>query len=79
MFLVVLPVYSIALLFYFSNSICVCSYPDLKNLIVLLAHPANCICIELDPKKKCFATRSADALISLWHLEELICIMTLSR
>lgn len=55
------------------------SYPDLKLQHTLNAHPANCICIEFDPKGKYFATGSADALVSIWDVAELACIRTLSR
>lgn len=55
------------------------SYPDLRSQHVLNAHPANCICIEFDPKGQYFATGSADALVSLWDLSELVCVRTLSR
>ena len=55
------------------------SYPDLKLQHTLNAHPANCICIEFDPKGKYFATGSADALVSIWDVAELACVRTLSR
>ena len=56
-----------------------CSYPELKTQHVLNAHPANCICIEFDPKGRYFATGSADALVSIWDLDEFVCVRTLSR
>uniref|UniRef100_A0A8W8IJ87 THO complex subunit 3 n=1 Tax=Magallana gigas TaxID=29159 RepID=A0A8W8IJ87_MAGGI len=61
------------------GSINILSYPDLKLQHTLNAHPANCICIEFDPKGKYFATGSADALVSIWDVAELACIRTLSR
>ncbi|XP_071793248.1 THO complex subunit 3-like [Asterias amurensis] len=69
-------------LFFLTNGhgcINVLSYPDLKSLHVLNAHPANCICIEFDPTGKYFATGSADALASLWDVEELVCLRTFAR
>ncbi|XP_062620543.1 THO complex subunit 3-like, partial [Saccostrea cucullata] len=54
-------------------------YTDLKLQHTLNAHPANCICIEFDPKGKYFATGSADALVSIWDVAELACVRTLSR
>lgn len=54
------------------------TFPDLKLHHTLNAHPANCICIEFDPKGKYFATGSADALISIWDVAELACIRTFS-
>jgi THO complex subunit 3 len=61
------------------GSIHILSYPDLKQQYVLSAHPANCICIEFDPVGRYFATGSADALVSLWDVRELVCVRTLSR
>lgn len=55
------------------------SYPDLKLQHVLNAHPANCICIEFDPTGHYFATGSADALVSLWDLYDLVCVRTFAR
>lgn len=57
----------------------VLSYPELKQLHTINAHPANCICIKFDPTGKYFATGSADALVSLWDLSELACVRTFSR
>ena len=61
------------------GSIHILSYPELKVQYVLNAHPANCICIEFDPTGKYFATGSADALVSLWDVSELVCLRTLTR
>ena len=55
------------------------SYPDLKLQYVLNAHPANCICIEFDPTGTYFATGSADALVSLWDVDQLVCVRTFAR
>ncbi|XP_076465754.1 THO complex subunit 3-like isoform X1 [Babylonia areolata] len=62
-----------------AGSIHIFSYPDLKLQHVLNAHPANCICIEFDPAGHYFATGSADALVSLWDLNDLVCIRTFAR
>ncbi|KAK6178035.1 hypothetical protein SNE40_012874 [Patella caerulea] len=61
------------------GTINILSYPALKPLHSLTAHPANCICIEFDPVGTYFATGSADALVSLWDLSELVCVRTFSR
>ncbi|XP_002734008.1 THO complex subunit 3-like [Saccoglossus kowalevskii] len=69
-------------LFFLTNGhgcINILSYPELKPLQTLNAHPANCICIEFDPTGKYFATGSADALVSLWNVDELVCVKTFSR
>ncbi|XP_054766090.1 THO complex subunit 3-like [Lytechinus pictus] len=69
-------------LFFLTNGhghINILSFPDLKPLQELSAHPANCICIEFDPTGRYFATGSADALVSLWDVAELVCVRTFSR
>ncbi|KAI0238804.1 THO complex subunit 3 [Lamellibrachia satsuma] len=55
------------------------SYPELKLEYILNAHPANCICIEFDKRGRYFATGSADAVMSLWDVRELVCVRTFSR
>lgn len=55
------------------------SYPELKPIQSINAHPSNCICIKFDPTGKYFATGSADALVSLWDVEELVCVRCFSR
>lgn len=57
----------------------VASYPELKPIQSINAHPSNCICIKFDPTGKYFATGSADALVSLWNVEELVCVRCFSR
>ncbi|MBZ3879350.1 THO complex subunit 3 [Sciurus carolinensis] len=49
------------------------NYPELKPVQSINAHPSNCICFEFDPVGKYFATGSADALVSLWDVDELVC------
>ena len=69
-------------LFFLTNGhgcINILSYPELKSIQTLNAHPANCICIKFDPKGKYFATGSADALVSLWNLDELCCVRCFSK
>ena len=58
---------------------CLFSYPELKLEYILNAHPANCICIEFDKRGRYFATGSADAVMSLWDVSELVCTCTFSR
>uniref|UniRef100_A0A4W3JXN7 THO complex 3 n=1 Tax=Callorhinchus milii TaxID=7868 RepID=A0A4W3JXN7_CALMI len=55
------------------------SYPELKPIQSINAHPSNCICIKFDPTGKYFATGSADALVSLWSVDELVCVRCFSR
>ena len=55
------------------------SYPELELQHILNAHPGTCICIEFDPVGKYFATGSADALVSLWDVDELACKKIFTR
>ncbi|XP_046661908.1 LOW QUALITY PROTEIN: THO complex subunit 3 [Homalodisca vitripennis] len=69
-------------LFFLTNGqgcIHILSYPELELQHVLKAHPGTCICIEFDPTGRYFATGSADALVSLWDVDELACVRTFSR
>lgn len=69
-------------LFFLTNGqgcIHILSYPELQVQHVLNAHPGTCICIEFDPTGKYFATGSADALVSLWDVEELACKRVFTR
>lgn len=54
-------------------------YPDMKNARTLQAHTGNIFCIEFDPTGKYFAVGSADALVSLWDVDELVCVRTFGR
>ena len=54
-------------------------FSQLNNLYYGQAHPGNCICIEFDPTGSYFAVGSADALVSLWDVNELACLHTFSR
>ena len=55
------------------------SYPSLEVQHDIVAHPANCICIEFDPTGRHFAVGSADALLSVWDAQQLMCRHTVSR
>ncbi|XP_034837365.1 THO complex subunit 3 isoform X2 [Maniola hyperantus] len=69
-------------LFFLTNGLgCVhiLTYPTLELQTVLKAHPGTCICIEHDPTGRYFATGSADALVSLWDVNELACLRVFSR
>jgi THO complex subunit 3 len=69
-------------LFFLTNGqgcVHILSYPELKRQHILKAHPGTCICIEFDPTGKYFATGSADALVSLWDINELACQRVFTR
>jgi THO complex subunit 3 len=50
-----------------------------KPALTIMAHTAQCYCLQTDPTDRYLAVGSADALVSLWDLEELICIRTFDR
>mmetsp|Transcript_25471 Transcript_25471/g.71224 ORF Transcript_25471/g.71224 Transcript_25471/m.71224 type:complete len:318 (-) Transcript_25471:351-1304(-) len=62
-----------------SGTIEVLQYPTMESLHSLKAHTSSCYCIGFDPASKWFATGGADALVSLWDLDELICMRTFIR
>lgn len=45
----------------------------------LNAHTAGCYCIAMDPLDRYFAVGSADSLVSLWNVKELLCIRTFTK
>ena len=55
------------------------SYPGLKPLHVLDAHPSNCISLKFDQSGRYFAKDSAGALVSILDVGELGCVATVSR
>ncbi|KAJ3063710.1 THO complex subunit 3, partial [Rhizoclosmatium hyalinum] len=52
------------------------SYTPLTSLN---AHTSNCYCIEFDPLGRYFAVGSSDSLVTLWDLDELICLRTIGH
>ncbi|KAI8897950.1 WD40-repeat-containing domain protein [Globomyces pollinis-pini] len=54
-------------------------YPSLEEAYILSAHTSNCSCITFDPRGRYMATGGADAMVSLWDLENLLCLQTYSR
>ncbi|KAF6141356.1 hypothetical protein GIB67_008533 [Kingdonia uniflora] len=57
----------------------VLSYPSLRPLHTLMAHTAGCYCIGIDPLGRYFAVGSADSLVSLWDLSEMLCVRTFTK
>ncbi|KAG6557382.1 hypothetical protein Mapa_000651 [Marchantia paleacea] len=57
----------------------VLAYPTLHTLRTLVAHTAGCYCIAIDPSGKYFAVGSADALVSLWEVSEMLCARTFTK
>ncbi|KAJ0988183.1 hypothetical protein J5N97_006539 [Dioscorea zingiberensis] len=58
------------------------SYPSLdslKMLHTLMAHTAGCYCIAMDPTGRYFAVGSADSLVSLWDISEMLCVRTFTK
>ncbi|XP_008782985.2 THO complex subunit 3 isoform X1 [Phoenix dactylifera] len=57
----------------------VLAYPSLKVLHTLVAHTAGCYCIAIDPIGRYFAVGSADSLVSLWDISEMLCVRTFTK
>ncbi|KAJ1393016.1 WD40/YVTN repeat-like-containing domain superfamily [Sesbania bispinosa] len=57
----------------------VLSYPSLRPLDTLMAHTAGCYCIAIDPIGRYFAVGSADSLVSLWDISEMLCVRTFTK
>nr|CAD1831449.1 unnamed protein product [Ananas comosus var. bracteatus] len=57
----------------------VLAYPSLKLRHNLMAHTAGCYCIAMDPLGRYFAVGSADSLVSLWNVKEMLCIKTFTK
>lgn len=62
-----------------NGTIEVFDYPSLKLRHNLVAHTAGCYCIAVDPSGRYFAVGSADSLVSLWDVKEMLCIRTLTK
>ena len=43
------------------------------------AHTSNCYCIDFDPKGRFFGVGAADAVVSLWDAQELMCMRTFTN
>ncbi|KAJ3332468.1 hypothetical protein HDU76_000114 [Blyttiomyces sp. JEL0837] len=61
------------------GTIQVLEFPSFNHVYTLAAHTANCYCIEFDPRGRYMATGSSDAIVSLWDLEDLVCVRTFGR
>ncbi|KAG0566409.1 hypothetical protein KC19_7G061900 [Ceratodon purpureus] len=57
----------------------VLEYPSLQTLQTLIAHTAGCYCIAIDPTGRYLAVGSADALVSLWDVSEMLCVRTFTK
>ncbi|KAI3939390.1 hypothetical protein MKW98_022258 [Papaver atlanticum] len=57
----------------------VLAYPSLKALHTLSAHTAGCYCIAIAPNGRYFSVGSADSLVSLWDLSEMLCVRTFTK
>ncbi|KAJ3412808.1 THO complex subunit 3 [Chytridiales sp. JEL 0842] len=61
------------------GTIQILEFPSFNLVHTIQAHTANCYCIEFDPKGRYMATGSSDALVSLWDLDDLVCVRTFGR
>ncbi|MBA0597011.1 hypothetical protein Gotur_014794 [Gossypium turneri] len=66
-------------MFFFSGTVEVLAYPLLRPVDTLMAHTAGCYCIAIDPTGRYFAVGSADSLVSLWDISEMLCVRTFTK
>ncbi|GFP99121.1 THO complex subunit 3 [Phtheirospermum japonicum] len=57
----------------------VLAYPSLRAVGTLMAHTAGCYCIAIDPLGRYFAVGSADSLVSLWDIKDMLCVRTFTK
>lgn len=64
-----------------NGTIDVLRYPEMKRetMRTLVANVTNIYCIDFDPQGKYFAVGSADALVTLWDANSLICERAFGR
>jgi len=62
-----------------AGSVEVLSYPGWTARHSLAAHTASCYCLAISPRGGTLAVGSADALVSLWALDDLCCLRTVAR
>ena len=52
---------------------------ELSVVATIPAHTASCTALRLDPTSRLAAVASSDSLVSVWDLNELICLLTISQ
>lgn len=59
----------------------VLSLPNLKRIRTVQAHPplSTCLSIDISPNERFLAVGASDASCSIWELNDLICIQTLTK
>jgi len=62
-----------------SGKVDILHWPNMNRLKRIYGHMDRCYCIDFDPTHPRFAVGGADALVTLWDLEELYCIRTFER
>ncbi|KAI5321441.1 hypothetical protein L3X38_030512 [Prunus dulcis] len=62
-----------------SGTVEVLAYPSLRPVDTLMAHTAGCYCIAIDPLGRYFAVGSADSLVTLWGISEMLCVRTFTK
>jgi THO complex subunit 3 len=54
-------------------------FPELEMIYEVQAHTSNIYCIDFDPRGRYFALGGADALASVWDIENLSCVRTFGK
>lgn len=53
--------------------------PSLELYHRVVAHPAPCFCVDVDPRGRYIAVGSTDAIVSLWDLKDWYCARTFTK
>ena len=56
-----------------------CNFEKMTHIHSINAHTSNCYCISFDPTGKYMAVGSADSLVSIWSLDDMVCVRTIQN
>ena len=62
-----------------SGAIDTYAFPDMERLASARGHTGNCYCLDVAPAGDMLAAGSADALVSLWDVQDMVCVGTLDQ
>ncbi|KAJ3119415.1 THO complex subunit 3 [Physocladia obscura] len=57
----------------------VLDFPSFKQLYEVNAHTSNCYCLHFDPNGRYMAVGSSDSLVSLWDVNDFVCLRTFAH
>lgn len=60
------------------GSVKMLDWPSLQPVHTMQAHTASVYCFEVDPRGRYMALGAADAIVSIWDTEDLVCVRTIT-